>query len=253
MQTDAGTKMRGTIIKVPGSTPGLILLNGQQKAFLLENVWLSPVAPMPNMTVEVLTDSSGGIAAMTVVDAQQLAREKFDQFSGVAQIHGKQAAEAAARGALSMVGRMGKTTLIITILFWIIWFSMPAVSLVTPMFAKSFTFWEMLGMDFKTTLISHGLFSLVALCAIGAPFAVPFIPDNRARWLYAAPFVATLAGIFAIMSEVHDLISEVQGFAGSAATRELGQMFSIRPGLYLLIVLALYLAIRASRPGSVRP
>jgi len=69
MQTNDEIRMRGTVIKVPGSTPGLILVNGQQKTFLLENVWLSPVAPMANMTVEVSTDASGSIAAMTVVDA----------------------------------------------------------------------------------------------------------------------------------------------------------------------------------------
>jgi len=249
MQTNDEIRMRGTVIKVPGSTPGLILVNGQQKTFLLENVWLSPVAPMANMTVEVSTDASGSIAAMTVVDAQQLAREKFEQFSGVAQAHGKEAAGAATQGMLSMAGRMGKTTLILTVLFWIIWFGMPAVALTTPMFDKSFTFWEILGVDWRTTLTSHGLFSLVAICAIAAPFAVPFIRDQRARWFYAAPLAATVVGLLSIMSELHDLTKEVQGFAGRALTREMGQMFSIRPGVYLLIVLGLLLAVRAIRLG----
>ncbi len=249
MQTNDGIRMRGTVIKIPGSTPGLILVNGQQKAFLLENVWLSPVAPMANMTVEVSTDASGAIAAMTVVDAQQLAREKFEQFSGVAQAHGKEAAGAATQGILSMAGRMGKTSLILTVLFWIIWFGMPAVALTTPMFDKSFTFWEMLGIDWRTTLTSHGLFSLAAVCAIAAPFAVPFIRDQRARWLCAAPLAATVVGMLAILSEVHDLIKDVQGIAGRALTRQMGQMFSIRPGVYLLIVLGVLLAMRAIRLG----
>jgi hypothetical protein len=252
MQTSNATTMRGTIIKVPGSTPGLILVNGQQKAFLLENVWLSPVAPTANMTVEVSTDTSGAIVAMTVVDAQQLARERFEQFSGVAQVHGKEAAGAATQGILRMAARMGKTNVILAILFWIIWFSMPAVAFKTPVFDKSFTFWEMLGLDLTTTLMSHGFFSFLAICAMAAPFTVPFIRDQRARWLYAAPLVATLVGTIAIVSAVHDAIREVQGFAGRALTREMGQMFSIRLGVYLLIIIGLLLARQVFRLGFVK-
>jgi hypothetical protein len=87
----------------------------------------------------------------------------------------------------------------------------------------------------------------VAVCAIAAPFAAPFIRDRRASWLYAAPLAATVVGIISIMSEVHDLIKEVQGVAGTALTQQMGQLFSIRPGVYLLIVIGLVLAVRAVR------
>lgn len=44
---------RGTIIKTPDNSPGLLVVDGQQKSFLLPGIWRSPVAPSPNMAVEV--------------------------------------------------------------------------------------------------------------------------------------------------------------------------------------------------------
>ena len=43
---------RGTIIKVPDSTPGLVIVNGAQKSFTLESVWRAPVAPARRDTGE---------------------------------------------------------------------------------------------------------------------------------------------------------------------------------------------------------
>lgn len=91
--SDAGSRMRGTIVKVPDATPGLVMISGQQKQFTLEGIWKSPVAPAANQTVDVDLSASGAVIAVTVVDVQQLAREQMKQLGGVAQERGKEAAE----------------------------------------------------------------------------------------------------------------------------------------------------------------
>ena len=88
-------QQRGTIIKTPDSSPGLLIVDGQQKSFTLEGVWKSAVAPAVNMAVDIEFDGAGSITGLTVVDTQQVAREKLGQIGGVAQQHGKEAAEIA--------------------------------------------------------------------------------------------------------------------------------------------------------------
>ena len=248
METNVvGLKMRGTIIKVPGSTPGLLLAGGQQKSFVLENVWRSPIAPAANMTVEIFTDISGVVTAVTVVEGQQLARERLEQFSGAAQEHGKEAASRAREGVRAMAGRMGKATAIAMVLFWIVWFGLPAVTFNNPMFQKSMTFWDLLGWDLRTASVSHGIFSLLGMVAIAVPFAVPFLRDRRARYLYAAPLACTVIALIEIRSEFRQTFGAVQDMLGSAASSEMSRMVSIGAGIYLLVILGAFLATRALR------
>ena len=44
---------RGTVIKVPDATPGLVIVKGVQKSFTLEGLWRSPVAPAPQDVVSL--------------------------------------------------------------------------------------------------------------------------------------------------------------------------------------------------------
>ena len=144
------SKIRGTVLKVPDTSPGLVSVNGQQKPFNLAGVWRSPVAPAVNMVVEVESDASGAIIGLSAVDAQQLAKERLDQFSGVAQERGKQAAEIAKQGVDALAARMGKVALGATVLLWIAWFLLPAYNVNMIIDSKSFTYWEFLGIDFGT-------------------------------------------------------------------------------------------------------
>ena len=70
MTAEASPKIRGTIVKVPDATPGLLFVNGQQKSFMLEGIWKSPVAPALNMTVDVELDAAGAVTGVAVVDSQ---------------------------------------------------------------------------------------------------------------------------------------------------------------------------------------
>jgi hypothetical protein len=61
----------GTIIKTPGGTPGLLIVEGQQKPFTLEGVWKSPVAPVVNMAVDLELDDAGFVKGLTALDPQE--------------------------------------------------------------------------------------------------------------------------------------------------------------------------------------
>jgi hypothetical protein len=118
---------RATIIKVPDNNPGLLVVDGAQKPFVLPGVWMSPVAPAPNQVVDVVVDSAGAVTSVTAVDPQQLAKERMNQLSGAAQEHGKQAADMARAGVGALAARMGKVALGASVGVWIAWFFLPAV------------------------------------------------------------------------------------------------------------------------------
>jgi hypothetical protein len=203
------TKPRGTIIKIPDATPGLLLVNGQQQDFTLQGVWKSPVAPAPNMTVDVDFDGAGVITAIAVVDQQQLAKERLNQLSGVAQEQGKVAADLAQKGFKALLARMGTVPLGATVLLWVSWFFLPAAAIEGGMVASmSFTFWGLLGVDFNNpeTVLrrgsDHGLFAFLGFLCIAAPFAAPFIRAAWSKYLNAAPLAFFIIGFISIYSNV---------------------------------------------------
>jgi len=77
MPTENSGKSRGTIIKVPDASPGLLFVNGEQKSFTLGGVWQSPVAPAPNMIVDVQLDASNSVVSITQVDFHQARKEQM--------------------------------------------------------------------------------------------------------------------------------------------------------------------------------
>lgn len=213
------SKVRSTIVKVPDANPGLLFLNGQQKQFTLENIWKSPVAPTPNMTVDVELDGAGAIVGITAVDSHQLAKEKMNQLSGVAQERGKEAAKLAQQGIGALAGRMGAVALGSAVLVWIAWFFFPAASINVGE-PTSFSFWALLGLDLKNPESvalggSHGLFSFLGLLAIAAPFAVPFLRAAWAKYLNAAPLVYIVIGLIVIFANEHSVFSDIAKITGT--------------------------------------
>lgn len=217
--SDAGTRMRGTIIKIPDASPGLVMVSGQQKQFTLEGVWKSPVAPAPNMTVDVDVDASGAVTSVRVVDAQTLAREQMKQLSGVAQERGKEAAEIARQGLGALAARMGAVALGSAVLVWVAWFFFPAASIDTGGGRISYSFWKLIAVDFDNmeslaTGGSHGFFSLIGLLAIAAPFAVPFVRTAWSKYLNAAPLAYIVLGLVIMFSREHSAFKMIVQNAG---------------------------------------
>jgi Inner membrane component of T3SS, cytoplasmic domain len=87
--------LRGTIIKVPDHSPGLLFVQGRQLPFTLVGTWKSAIAPQVNQVIEVELDATGAVVSLTALEAQQLALERLNELGSAAQ---KRAAVAA--GAL---------------------------------------------------------------------------------------------------------------------------------------------------------
>jgi len=254
MSSVVALKVRASVLRAPGDSPGLLIVEGRQWPFTLDSVWKSPVAPSVNMTVNVDFDSQGNITAITAVDPQQAAREKLNQIGGAAQQHGKEAAEIARQGVGALAARMGKFTLSAAVILWVAWFFMPALTIGENLSnaSKSFTFWELLGLDPNTNVMqtsaSHGLFGLLGLLAIAAPFGSPFIRNPKAKFLYATPLVYLVIAYFVIQSDFSAFFAHIFGATLTDASKWLS--FSFGYGAYLLAAASLFLAVQVlSHPG----
>jgi len=238
-------RVRSTIVKVPDANPGLLFINGQQKPFILEGVWKSPVAPAVNMSVDVELDNTGSISAITVVDSHQAAKEKLNQLGGVAQERGKEAAKLAEQRIGAMAARMGKMELGAAVLLWIAWFFLPAASVAgIGAGTTSFTFWNLLGIDFNNPGFmlgvggNHGAFAFLGLLCIAAPFVAPFIRAAWSKYLNAAPLAYIVIAFIAIY------MNESKSF-GQLAQMGVPSPFSWSILLIVLVVAAVALAAGA--------
>jgi hypothetical protein len=250
MNTANTSKSRGTIVKVPDATAGILFVNGKQQPFTLERVWKSPVAPAANQVVDVEFDGAGGVIAITVVDQQQLAKERLTELGGVAQERGKEAAMLAQQGIGALAGRMGKLALGAAALVWIAWFLLPAAGFSGgPMAAESYSFWTLLGTDFSNEYSAfspghhHGFFAFIGLLAIIAPFAAPFLKAPWSRYLYAAPLAYVVLGFIAIHMNTNKAFGEL-------VKAGVPNPFSWHWGVYVLVLAAVVLAAQARKPAA---
>lgn len=249
------TKSRGTMIKVPDATPGLLMVNGNQKPFTLEGVWKSPVAPAPNMTVEVEFDADNNIHSITVVDSAQLARERFHELSGkiggkfddLARNQGKDVVPILKEYLDKLRARMGTVALGAVVFLWLAWFFLPGYSADLGFLGhKSYTLWEFLGLNLSPDgriEISHGLWGMLGIVCIAAPFLAPFIKDPRAKFANAAPLIYAIIAIPIARSSIVKLLA-IPGM-------DTGPGVSMQWGTYLVLLACLVLAasIRKRLPG----
>lgn len=251
MSSDSSLRVRSTIIKVPDASPGLLIVNGRQTSFTLERVWQSPVAPVPNMTVDVELDASGAIAAITAVTPARLATERLNEIGRTlgkfTQGSGKDGAALAQRALTDFVGRMGMLSVAAAVVLWIAWFFMPGYKLDLGIFgSRTFSVWQFIGLHFQQAgalEIRHGLWPMLGVVCITAPFIVPFVKDTRARFANVLPLVYSLIAIFAQRSSVITQLT-LPGIndASSALSMQLGS--------YVVIAAGAVLALREIRKSS---
>jgi hypothetical protein len=220
MSAAKGAKLRGTIVKVPDASPGLLVLNGQQMPFTLQGVWLSPVAPAANMTVDVELDSAGAIAAITVVDAKEVAAQKLSELTGMLEVQGNRLWKGLVPGLRSLSDRMGTVSLGAAVLVWISWFFFRAASVNIGGGRISFTFWNLLGIDFASPEAlmyggRHGLFSLLGIVAITVPFVAPFLRTAWSNYLNGVPLAYFVVAFIAIFVNEHRAFSELATIGGA--------------------------------------
>ncbi|HEV8712553.1 MAG TPA: hypothetical protein VGX03_06970 [Candidatus Binatia bacterium] len=220
------------------------------------------MAPATNMVVDVDLDGAGNITAITAIDAQQLAKERLNQFSGVAQQQGKQAVEIARQGVGALAARMGKVALGATVAIWVAWFLLPAASINLGFLgSKSFTFWDLLGIDLSNPInmaagSSHGVFAVIGLLAIAAPIAAPFVLHPRANYLKAMPLAFLLLTVLKVWWTVNQALGGTQQGArgemarftsemAETAVKSMMEAISIGAGTYILVIASVILALQA--------
>lgn len=247
MDNAGATRMRGTIIKAPDSTPGLLYVQGQQKSFTLEGIWRSPVAPAPNMIVDVDLDAAGNITGLTAVDQGQQPAAHTGQAGVAAAEQGKQAVEFAKKGIGEMAAKMGSLALGAAVLIVIAFFFFPAIAVgAMGITALSYTFWNVAGMDMGgmgAATSSIGFWSLIGFVAVFAPFAVPYLKMPWAKYLNAAPLGFILLTLIKVWWSFHSAMSNA-GMVG-AGTPGFFDLFGIAWGFYILLLASLALASQA--------
>jgi hypothetical protein len=247
MDGTSASKTRGTVIKIPDATPGIVFANGQQQYFTMERVWKSPVAPAANQTVDVEFDASGALLAITVVDAQSANKEKLNQAGAIAQEKGKEAAKLAQQGIGALAARMGTVPLVLAVVVVIAFFFLPAAEIAGGFVASQwYSFWTLVGIDFNNpaTLMGgagdHGIWSIVGLLAILAPFVAPFIRAAWSKYLNAAPVAYVLIAWLMVYMNTRKI---TEGFGGESP-------FSYGWGLYVLVLAALALGAGALKKST---
>jgi hypothetical protein len=138
---------------------------------------------------------------------------------------------------------MGAVALGSAVLVWIAWFFFPAAGVDAGGGKISFTFWNLLGTDFKNFESvandgSHGLFSFLGLLAIAAPFAVPFLRASWSKYLNAAPLAYIVIGLIMVFANEHSVFSDVAKLAGT-------NPFSWSAMLLILVAASVVLALGA--------
>jgi hypothetical protein len=248
MDNAGATRARGTIIKAPDSTPGLLYVQGQQKQFTLEGIWRSPVAPAPNMIVDVDLDASGNIVGLTAADQPQQSSAHTGQAGAAAAEQGKQAVEFAKKGIGAMAAKMGSLALGAAVLIVIAFFFFPAMSVgMMGISVMSYTFWNLTGADMGGMgglTSSLGFWSLIGFLAIAAPFAAPFLKMAWAKYLNAAPLGFILLTMIKLWWSFHSAMGGANGMLGGAAP-SFFDIFSIAWGFYILLLASLALASQA--------
>jgi hypothetical protein len=142
--------------------------------------------------------------------------EKLRQIGGAAQEHGTEAVEKAGQGIGALAARMGKVALAATVVLWIAWFYMPALTVAVPG-SRTFTSWEILSLDLNNQLNivpgSNGLLNIIGLAALAAPFAAPFVRHPRGKFLYAMPLAFMILFAVAVLWNCNRAIGAAADYA----------------------------------------
>ena len=251
---------RGRVLRDTSAGPGLLAVDGKQYSFTLEGSWRSDVPPKVGMVVMVDLASDGTVRAVSAVPESQVAKEQAELALVAARERGSAMAS-------SLVARFGLPSLVALAALIAGWFFLAAVSIRTPLGGTTFTFWQVLGFlhsagngldalaqNFSGGGGSTGIYGLVAIVALVAPFVHHFWKDRRAVLGGVLPLLFMLLVLLMIR---HNLNSGFESASGNAAgpfgdfarqaREEAMKAVSIGLGVYVSLLAALYFAGSAVR------
>lgn len=238
--------LRGTVLRSPSTEPGLLFVDGRQLPFVQDGVWQSAQVPEPGLVVDVWLNENGQVTRVVAVDRTAAAREQ-----AIAQ--SSALANGAAASAKNLIGRMGTVRFGLAVALLLLFFALPAYHLRDANMALPF--WGLGSLSlrtFQSGALSHGLWSLLGLACLVAPFAAPYLASRRRAWLCAAPLVFILASLVRVAWIVDQAIDATARSIGgpqskATATRLMADMFVESSGMYVVLLLAVALAFFAFR------
>jgi hypothetical protein len=74
------------VLRAPHTGPGLLMVEGRQHQFWLDQTWTLDVPPRPGLAVDVSFNSKGQIQLIAPVAAAQLEREAVPQQRGTTKL-----------------------------------------------------------------------------------------------------------------------------------------------------------------------
>ena len=239
---------RGNILREPGDTPGLLMIEGQQFRFSLDGVWKSDVPPKSGMVVNVDLDQSSQVQAITVIPESQLAREQAEAAMSKAKEKGGQLFN-------QLVAKVGMPDLAAGVLLFLGWWVLATISIQIPLLGKlSFTFWQLLGFLNANNVLeamdhsmhpSAGMYGFIAVLAFIGPYLHHVWKDRRAVlggvapllfmlvvWFMAHSSFQSITGTTDTSGAFADMQKQMQTEAMNAISFGLGAYASILASLY---------------------
>jgi hypothetical protein len=236
---------RGRILRDPRQGPGLLMVEGRQYPFLMDNLWRSKVPATPGLVVEVDFDPHGNLNGITAVSQSQARNYEYEPGSTLSTMQPLVENWVYGAGIFSRV--VPATALLLC------WLFLNAISIQLPFFGRSdLTFWEVLGylgpgnlgqVTDITTSPDVGGWGFLGLLALAGPFLPLLWKDRRAHLGGILPlsFIAFVAfRVAAIMRAVVD--PRISASYGSPATERLFHVAGIGLGAYLSATLAIVIA-----------
>lgn len=246
-------RKRGNVLREPGSSPGLLMVEGQQFRFSLDGVWRSAAPPRPGQVVDVELDQNSQIIAITSIAESQLAKEQAEAAMVKAKEKGGEIFQ-------KLVAKVGVPSLVAGGLLLIGWFFLATVSIQIPLLGNlDFTFWQVLGLLNSSNVQeamerslhpSAGIYGLLALIAFAGPFVCYVWKDRRAPLGGVAPLVFMLIVWVAARSSIQSAFGgDAAGPLGDMARQvqaEAMKAISLGMGAYLSMLVSLYFAAMAT-------
>lgn len=186
---------RGKIVRDPTVGPGLVMVQGRQHVFPLEDVWQSDALPRPGVVVDVEFDAAGRIFAMRAVPEGRLAREQAEAAIALARAKSVETG----RGLIARIGvlKLAAFALLVPGWFWLATFQVDS-----PPFGQwQVTFWQVLGaLNADSTLeiqaprqaADPGFYGLGVLVCLAAPFLGHVWRSRHAHLAAVLPLVLML-------------------------------------------------------------
>ncbi len=243
---------RGKVVRDPCAGPGLLMVDGQQHPFILQNVWKSEVPPKPGQVVELEFDAEGKIAGITTVPDAQIAQEQADITLAATKTKG-------AESVRSLVGRFEFRQSAAAGLLILSWSLLSAVSVQLPFLGRlDLTFWQVLGYLNSTNVVavfeqqsnpSSGFYGLLALAAMAGPFAHHVWKDKRAELAGAMPLAFMLLVGVLVRRSVHSSFASGGAYGGlqKQAQDEMLNAVSLGLGTYISLLVSGYFAALSTR------